>query len=270
MLCSLFPQAPVLALTATASRKDREVIKTTLNMVDVVEVVASPDRKNLFYQKVFRAGPDIEAYENILEPVAQQLLQLKHNYPLTIIYLSLRWCGFAYRLFEKILGMEQYFPPESQPIPENRLFLQFHAPQTSAMKELIIQQLCSTCPTVRVVFATVALGMGVDIPSIQQIIHIGPPRTVREYMQETGRAGRDGSQSTAMLHYNNHDIASNRKDITDEIRDYCRLDDSSCLREYLLECLDAKSTTCKTADRHWCCSNCRSECSCLFCASNQY
>ena len=52
MLCSLFPDAPVLALTATASKKDREVIKKSLNMVDVVEVVASPDRKNVYYEKV--------------------------------------------------------------------------------------------------------------------------------------------------------------------------------------------------------------------------
>ena len=65
MLCSLFPEAPVLALTATASKEDREVIKTTLNMVDAVEVVVSPDRRNVYYQKVFRSGPDIEAYENI-------------------------------------------------------------------------------------------------------------------------------------------------------------------------------------------------------------
>ena len=49
---------------------------------------------------------------------------------------------------------------------------------------------------VRVVFAT---GMGVDIRDIRQIIHIGPPNSVKAYFQETGRAGRDGKQSTALL-----------------------------------------------------------------------
>ena len=120
-----------------------------------------------------------------------------------------------------------------------------------------MQQLSTPCPTVRVVFATVALGMGVDIPSVRQIINIGPPHTVREYIQETGRAGRDGSQSTAVLHYNNRDIASNRNDISDEIRDYCRLDGALCLRKYLLKCLDAEGGY-KESVRHWCCSNCRS------------
>ena len=60
-------------------------------------------------------------------------------------------------------------------------------------------------------FATVALGMGVDVPSIRNIIHVGPPRTIREYFQETGRAGRDGKQSLSVLYYNNRDIAKSEK-----------------------------------------------------------
>ena len=48
-------------------------------------------------------------------------------------------------------------------IPENRLFAQFHSPQTKEMKNEILNQLCSPQSIIRVVFATVALGMGVDI-----------------------------------------------------------------------------------------------------------
>ena len=88
------------------------------------------------------------------------------------------------------------------------------------MKEHILKELVHPCSNLRVVFATVAMGMGVDIPAIKNIIHIGPPGTVREYMQETGRAGRDGSAATAVLYYNNRDIAKNRKGITEEIRDF--------------------------------------------------
>ena len=71
MLCVLFPSVPVLALTATANKEDREIIKKTLHMKDAVEVIESPDRVNIFYEKIFRAGgQSIEAYENILQPVA--------------------------------------------------------------------------------------------------------------------------------------------------------------------------------------------------------
>lgn len=81
------------------------------------------------------------------------------------------------------------------------------------------------------------MGMGVDIPTIRHIIHIGPPRTIREYVQETGRAGRDGSKSKAVLYYDNHDTAANRKAISNNIRSYCRLE-GSCMREFLLDCWD--------------------------------
>ena len=56
------------------------------------------------------------------------------------------------------------------------------------MKEQILRQLCSGTSTVRVIFATVAMGMGVEIPSIRNVIHIGPPCSVKAYFQETGRA----------------------------------------------------------------------------------
>ena len=70
------------------------------------------------------------------------------------------------------------------------------------MKEEILMQLCSRMSTVRVVFATVAMGMGVDIPNIRQVIHIGPPCNVKAYFQETGCAERDGKPARAILYYN--------------------------------------------------------------------
>ena len=98
---------------------------------------------------------------------------------------------------------QQYYPENAPALPKYRLFGQFHAPQTDEMKEEILHQLTSSSSVIRVVFATVAMGMGVDIPSIRQVIHIGPPHTIHQYYQETGRAGRDGKPSKAVLHYNN-------------------------------------------------------------------
>ena len=51
---------------------------------------------------------------------------------------------------------------------------------------------------------------------------MGPPRTVTEYFQETGRAGRDGKLSTAVLYYDNRDIAKNTEGMTDDIRTFCK------------------------------------------------
>ena len=133
-----------------------------------------------------RISDELMSYESILRPIAVKLLEENVNYPLTIVYLPLRWCGFAYKLFENILGKAQYYPLGSVPDPERRLLAQYHAPQTLAMKEMIIRQLTSKSSTVRIVFATVAIGMGVDIPNIRVVIHIGPPSSVQMYFQETG------------------------------------------------------------------------------------
>ena len=124
-----------------------------------------------------------------------------------MIYVSLKLCGFAYKIFEHILGSEQYFPPGSAHIPISRMFAQFHAAQTSQMKDEILKQLCLWGRNVQVIFATVTLCMGVDISDICEVIHVSPPCLIKAYFQETGRAGRDSKSSMTTLYYNNRNNA---------------------------------------------------------------
>ena len=60
------------------------------------------------------------------------------------------------------------------------------------MKVFIIKELSRDMPNVRLVLATVALGMGLNAPCIKRIVHCRPPTTLEGYMQEIGRAGREG------------------------------------------------------------------------------
>ena len=128
---------------------------------------------------------------------------------MTIIYLKLKCCGYAYGLFERILKDRQHVGGTSE--PTSRLFAQFHAPQTSRMKKDTISEIKKENSRVRVLFATSALGMGVDAPYVINVIQISPPSSLEAYMQEIGRAGRTGLSSCATLCYNNSDIGKNKK-----------------------------------------------------------
>ena len=254
-------------MTATANKSDKEDIKKSLGLKNCFEVVGNPHRRNIKYEKHFRAGPDIDSLTDILTPIAQDLLKEQVDYPLTIIYIPLKLCGFAYKIFESILGSRQYYPFGSMQIPENRLFAQFHSPQTKEMKNEILKQLCSPQSIIRVVFATVALGMGVDIRDIRKIVHITPPYSIQAYSQETGRAGRDGKPATAVLFYNNRDIAKNKPGMQEAVREFCQTKDE-CLRDFLLTSLDTDKKYFKpVSPKHLCCNVCELACYCTVCTS---
>ena len=89
------------------------------------------------------------------------------------------------------------------------------------MKIDILKEIKKESSKIRVLFATTALGMGVNVPYVSRIIHIGPPSTLEAYMQEIGRAGRSGRKSSVVMYYNNSDIARNKDNIDDSIREYC-------------------------------------------------
>lgn len=66
-------------------------------------------------------------------------------------------------------------------------------------KDYILRSFTGRTGAVRVVVATIAFGLGLDAPDIHQIFHWGPSSDIEAYVQETGRSGRDGLQSTAVL-----------------------------------------------------------------------
>ena len=85
---------------------------------------------------------------------------------------------------------------QSQPSCCNCLFAMFHARVDVEDKQSIISSFCTPSG---VIISTIAFGMGVDVPDVRTVIHYGPSSGIEEYVQESGRAGRDGQPSKAIL-----------------------------------------------------------------------
>lgn len=144
---------------------------------------------------------------------------------------------------------------EKSPVPENRLFGMYHKDYTPRMKSLIITELRKVNPVLRLVLATVALGMGLDAPSVSRVIHFRPPTNLEKYFQEIGRAGRKGQQAVSTMYYNNSDIAANRSGLSVDMTHFCR-NTSTCLRKHLLQHFGFE-TLMFHGPPEQCCSNCR-------------
>lgn len=160
------------------------------------------------------------------------------------------------------MGLLQYHPIGDSPCSKNRLFTQFHSQYPEYERERIVKELVEGTSKLRLLFVTVAFGIGVDVPSIRRVIHIGVPYTLEEYFQEAGRCGRDGLPATATIYYNSYDLSKSRKGMTSHMREY--VEANECKREFILTYF-GYSCPPRTDAAHFCCDYHKQICSCDDC-----
>ena len=185
-LRSLLPNnVPFCALTATASKNTREHIEDSLCLSDVTMISLSPNRNNITYH-VVRVDNFLQSCQWIIEE-----LRLKGNStPKKVIYCqSIENCSKLYQHFDMALCSDGYVTPER--CVHTCLFAMYHAKITDSEKSGILHSFAKVDGTCRVLFATIAFGMGVNISDIHMVIHFGPSQNIEAYVQECGRAGRD-------------------------------------------------------------------------------
>ena len=152
----------MLAVTATVTKKVRLDVCRKLEMFDYKFVWASPERPNTYYEVLPRSDINSD-----IKPLVDELRRNKLQMPRVIIYCrSLNMCSDLYAFFLSCLGDESYYPSDAIKISDNRLFGMYHASTPSHNKEVILNNMQKADGIVRVVFATVALGMGVNLVGV--------------------------------------------------------------------------------------------------------
>lgn len=231
VLSSIFPKKPIVALTATATKKRKAEITTALGMINAIIVEESPNRPNIYFSSSRRKNTGDDRLDEILLPLTKELFEKRMDFPLTLIYGSLETISTCF-FFSNELGDKQYEPEDSPKVAVNRMFSMYHAQYPDHERERIVNDLVAGKSKLRILFVTVAFGLGIDLPNIRRIIHIGVPCTIEEYLQEARRAGRDGHFATAHVFYNSYDISVARKHLSDEMRSYVQV--RQCKRKAIL------------------------------------
>ncbi|MGB3683844.1 MAG: ATP-dependent DNA helicase RecQ [Rubrobacteraceae bacterium] len=180
---------PVLALTATATPKVREDILDSLKMRSPKVVVRSFNRPNLTY-RVLEAKKKEQKLPLVLEAI-------RRSNPPGIVYATTR------KECEELAGSLSRAGVEAEA---------YHAGMAPEKRSSVQERFMTD--DIPVVVATVAFGMGVDKPNVRFVIHSSVPGSLPAYLQESGRAGRDGEHSDCVILYRNADIGRRKRFVT--------------------------------------------------------
>ena len=254
-LRSLLPRGvPFVALTATSTTLVRRIIMDQLLMEDVALIETSPERVNIRYA-IVKASRDLQlSFQWLID----RLKTDKSRTDKTIIFCrTIHTCSSLFKIFLYELREEAYHPLGSKKSIPTRLFAMYHAKVDSDDKLEILESFRKQEGTIRVLFSTVAFGMGVDISNIRLVIHYGPAADVDDYFQESGRAGRDGLSSTAILYLYPGCLLGN---VSKDMKEYCQA--TKCRRLALLSYFGHRQTIFDESSMHKCCDVCQQHCKC--------
>jgi ATP-dependent DNA helicase RecQ len=178
-LRSLFPKIPLIALTATAEEQTKGDILARLNLQQARSYIAGFDRPNIRYTVMAKQ-----------KPKEQLLAFLKGRHEES---------GIVYCLSRK--RVEQV---AAQLTSVGVSAAAYHAGLPPEKRKQVQDDFLKD--DLQVVVATVAFGMGIDKPNVRFVVHYDLPKNIESYYQETGRAGRDGLPSEAVLLFGYGDI----------------------------------------------------------------
>lgn len=183
--------------------------------------------------------------------LSEELVTQREKTNKYIIYCrSIMACASLFKYFGDELGDKAYF---GDPSYRSRLYAMFHHSTSKRIKQYIINTFHKTDSAIRVVIATVAFGMGIDVPDIFMVIHWGASRSFHGFYQESGRAGRNASmQAYSLVYYHPMDISAIATDA--DMRGFCLNETDICRRERITKFFTPQASL--TTEVELCCDAC--------------
>ena len=193
---SIIPKrVKIMALTATATQSTLEIIIDRLALDKPTIITISPQRTNIFY----KVEPAI-SLDQLTTNISEEMTEKGLNFPKTVLFCRQYCdCSNLYITLRHKLGERLTEPPGYPDLSEFRIVEMYTRVSKPEKRESIIKSFSTPNGTLKLVIATISFGMGVDCPDIHCIMHWGLPSSLEEYVQETGRAGRDGKDAVAIL-----------------------------------------------------------------------